>query len=483
MRISRDTMYQGGFTLVELMISMLVSSVIVVAIAFFVADTGRQIAKSEHEQLAKNDLMGVLSLMERDIQRTGVGLPLDAPVQDVLQGLPSLRYELNALMNFSIRDIDPNATGGDGSDELFLGGPGIQLGSSGSLFHIVTDGEAETGFADRVRVARHDGFNVPANYAAGGSPLDPLTVGGSPVEFISIVSSQGNWRVQKPLEISGIAALNNGTADDRLELTYDNAAARANTDAVSQEGDLVFYYRGGMTAKYEESLVPMVRWYLDKGGNRTGTIYRQIIPNPGLPTWDGTSTVPAMPDTSVRTADANRQTTPILSNVVDFQLSYLVWPCQSGGPTWVDHLIDEETGTGEFAAAWGGSIGSYNNNLDPEGIADRYMALRGRLMAVRVSIILEQDISADTAAAAGDRDPTFPNGVVGALTVENHVNAAADFDPDKRYLSIQQTFDPTNLRLKTPVSGLEPFPPIRENAMDAQTFDASNGFCKGKIAS
>lgn len=192
-----------------------------------------------------------------------------------------------------------------------------------------------------------------------------------------------------------------------------------------------------------------VHWYL----RNDGTLMRRTLTNPNVACTP--SQCPEM---------------PILPNVRDLQIAYLFWPCQAGAPVWLSNLIYQRTGSGES-----GYIANPANRLASGyplgsllGIMRRMMIVRERLIAIRVSLLIE---------IPGEKPEGYttpPN-----IVVENHTNTG--LNPRRTYLLVQEVFDPVNLRLKP---GARMFLPIRSATNDLATFNGNfcDAVCTGSCA-
>ena len=446
---------EQAFTLVEAMVAMVIAAIFLLSSSFLVSSIGGETSRAEARQRVKDDVAVAISILRSDVENAGTGMPYDVAVQNPLLDLPTLETDLETLAWYTIYDLDAN----NGPDELYLGGAAIQSGWVGGLGMIVVDDGPN--FID---VARIDGPEFPVTYVAGGcnssgDPYVPGAVCGQPEPIYFNLMGPSGWVYQDPVAIESIIEAPVG---DSLRINYVDPGPRGLR--TPSPGQVVNFYRnvfnGGLQVVPRS--VPMARWYLDQpnGVGTRGTLMRETrFVSPGVNAGD--------PPTPPRIG--NTQT--ILENVVDFQVSFLVWRCNTG-PEWVDHLLDEVSaapaGDGEFD---NNGSGNYEDGLLVGNLARRYLALRGRLLAVRATLLFE------TNAQATSGDHTFPGGAVGDLTLDNHTILGASLDATREYFSAQYSFDPLNIRLKTPMAGIFPFTPIRDAGIDAQT-SAGFGYCR-----
>lgn len=455
MRVARAR--SGGFTLVEAMIAMVIAAIFIVSSSMLVSSIGGETGRNELKQRLRDDVRVALDLLRNDIEMAGTGMPFDVATKDPFFDLPDLESDLEAMSVHSIYDIDRN----NGADELFLGGVALQSGWVGSVASVVVGSGA--GFVD---IARLDGPALPVTYVNGGcnsmgDPYVPGAVCGQPGPlFFNLMGSNG-WVYQDPLQVETVTKAP-APAVETLRISYTDPGPRLGKSvAVGQV--MNFYrraYNGGVAVSPRS--IPVARWYLDQpgGAGTSGNLMRELrFVSPGNGPLD--------PPTAISVG--NREV--ILKNVVDFQTSFLVWRCNSG-PEWVNHLFDESaspSGAGEFDA---GGTGNYVATANAEGRAQRYMAMRERLLSVRTSFLLRTD-----ARKVGD-DMTFASGAVADLQLDNHVNGAATLDSTSEYFSTQYSFDPLNLRIKTTEGSIFPYPPVRDSGTDVQFL--MGGVCRGQ---
>lgn len=413
-----------GFTLIELMVASLISAVVVVGAASYLGNIGTRSARAYTEAIVKDDVLATLNALKRDILLAGTGIPEDLMALDPI-ALATSGGEATAafIADAVIRDQD--AVGPTGADSLTVGG--VALDSGGPRTGVVI---AESVLANQVAVSRQDSIAIAELYdPAKPSYLDPVEG-----DYISVLDPADGWRSASPLLIRNVGwnSLNIG----RFDITVAGNFA-----------PLPFYDEVAIYQRAVNGIAPghlqQARWALAiTAGDQTGNLERTHIQDAANASVSALAPV------------------VMLDNVVDFQVSFLVWSCGDAEPTWTDHLWDAVADTGEFSTA-----SCYNPNPGGIGDADRFMAMRARLSGVRVTIVLrEREPRADGRAAD---NPQFDPGLPGQITVDN--NTRTGLDTRYRYYVVEQVFDPYNLRLKTATSGTELYPPVRDLSMAQAT--------------
>ena len=452
-------MHTGGFTLVELMISMVVAAGLLTTIAMAVASLAETYGASYAERQMKDSVETALRLLEGDIRRVGRALPADVLGAGPLDMLPH-----QALVQFLYQNLVRDINSNNQPDQLWLSGAGMDGSPTAERSSYVADYDPATGV---LRVIRMDGDGVPDQYVppstAPSDPEDPAlfaghNFGGLAPLYVTISHPMAAFRSPAPLPIQTLTPVANLFGEhSHFDLQLLNIATLA---APPQAGDMVWYQRvvrnldGTFSAPQH---MQQARWYWvpDPADPNVGSLYRQLVADPA----DPISPTPELDGV------------PILDNVVDFQVAFLIWPCGGAAPIWVDHLLDGQSNTGAFSGA------PFLTGVIYSAQADRLMALRERLMAVRVSILLRE---------ANPRPNTITDlfGAAGpsSFQVEDRtLNPGAPIDGRYRHFLIQQVYDPVLLRLSTdPDDPLQTFPRVRSAAVDAATFDGNTGACRGR---
>lgn len=446
-----------GFTLVELMTGMAASAIILLAVAMTVASIGEQYGATFAERRMRDSLNAVLALLERDIRVTGRGLPPDLLTQGPIN-LAVSQAEIAWFYNNLFRDV--NST--NAPDQLWLSGAGMDASPNSERTSFVV------GYANpNLTILRSDGGGVPAAWTAGlpstaatDLPDVALFAGfglGLPMFYVSILNQQSGFLSAAPLAIQAIAPVANALGEhDQYTITLQNPADLA---AQPQAGQQVFFSQVIRNADGTYSTpehLQQARWYwvASAADPNVGTLYRHLVADPtdppsGNPTVDGV---------------------PVLDNVVDFQVAFLVWPCGAAGPTWIDHALDAGSGSGHFAGA------PYRAGNSAANMADRLLALRERLMAVRVTFLLREALP-----KPGLLDDVFGPAPQAFVNEDRALNPGAQIDNDYRHFVVQRIYDPVALRVST--SSEDPdenFPKVRSIAVDASTRDLSTGVCTGR---
>lgn len=411
---------QAGFTLVELMISSVIASIIIVAAAAFIARIGSQAAQMQRSQDINDNMSTALHILGQDIMHTGFGFPQAVPVQSPIE---LDQTQMRWIWQTVIQDADNGANNalhgfpsGHGGDALWLGGVGFDLsGTSSKVNFLVQD----------------SGMGMPAiqmahwTRAADGSvALDPLVSDGVLEEYLFFVSPTLGWRSQNGVRATAVFAPSPGVVE---------ATVNPVLPVGVQAGDMVYHVRDLAPGELPPPwLMQQVVWFVDDNRNLT----RRYIPDPQ--------------NSPGRFADLR-----VMRNVIDFQVAYQIWPCGGNGPVWVDDLIGHFTG------------GNYVPGLESSRI---FMSMRQRLMAIRVSMLVE-----DTATASVLR--TFFGGQ-DEIVLENNVNAVRT---DRDHFLVSQTFDPINLRAKTGTGNNVSYPRILSQALDQRSRNAGGGICDARV--
>lgn len=399
----------AGFTLVELLISVAVSSIIIVGAAAMLANMGRSSAGEQVEQRTKENAKTALSLLAQDIRHAGYGVPVELPVQRSVD-LTGNSADFDRMYNLSIDNV--NRT--NGADELLLGGIGMDLTPAGTQAHFILDGPSPNTF----RIPRVDGFG-------NGFLMRPEVASGDVALYVTVVDPQKGW--QSGDEAVVVDTVSPMTNPDVIEVEAESSVS-------AEQGDYAYFMLG--PASSAPGAMQTVRWRL--AGD---TLFREFQNNP--------------PGTPV--------TYPVLDEVVDFQVAYLVWRCNTGGPQWIHDLTDEFKNNAGGYRAGGGVVAR----------ANRFMAMRERLMAIRVSMLIRQPVE-----RYQPNEPWFAAPSDQTYVLEDHSND--NIDRHFRYLVVEQVIDPINLRLKTGTAGTQLYPRILNSALDQKT--VSGGTCDARAS-
>jgi hypothetical protein len=163
----------------------------------------------------------------------------------------------------------------------------------------------------------------------------------------------------------------------------------------------------------------------------------------------------------------------MLSDVVDFQVAYLVWRCGAAQPAWVYDIWNRTAGSGEFLGA------GYDPRPGAVGVAGRFMAMRERLIAIRVTLLLRSRERRPDAGAGG----LMAASASADAKIENHTIALGTLDRGYAYWTVQQVFDPINFRLRQPVdSANAEFSWVR-TAVEDQRKRTTFGWCSDRPVS
>lgn len=477
----------AGFTLVELLVATSISVLMILGVSYFMGSLGRQSSRMQQEHNSYLNLEGALALLRRDIAQMGVGIPWGIFGQHPVQlRIPDMvdwvaRYTFNNADNGGVG----NAWGGSpgnrmpGSDEIWLGGVGMDLHPSSQKSGLAFVSGAGTGFQtySLFLTARND---LASAYWEGYGGVHPQaafdfqgkTSLGMPGDQVIIFAPEFGWLSCNTQGINLNSAASFGTYNNNPTLCgpilVDRVSAAAGypgaLQVVADPTSTRAFWANQTTARAYAiatrststsatgnpvAVLTAAHWYL----RNDGTLMRRVLTN---------STVQCNP---VQCPEM-----PILTGVRDFQIAYLLWPCQGTEPIWVSDLLYQRTAGGETGYLVNPS-NRFATGYPPGsllGIMRRMMILRERLLALRISLLIE---------VPGEKPEGYTN--PGTILVENHVNSG--LNPRSYYYLVQEVMDPTNLRLK---SGARVYLPIRSVADDLATFNGSfcDAVCTGNCA-
>lgn len=448
----------AGVTLVELMIGMVVSSIVLLSIGVAVSSIGEQFGAALTERRMKDSISSVFALFERDVRAFGRGIPPDLLTKGPVN-IALVQADIHWVYENIFRDI--NAT--NAPDQIWFSGAGMDAGTDGERTSFVVDYAAPD-----ITALRMDGRGVLMHYTAGAPAsapsdlVDPAVYSGFglgiPPSYISILNPSSGFISAAPLALAAIVPLSNSFGeDDLLQLTLQNPGALASTPVPGQQIFLSKAIRNGDGTISAPQHLQQARWYwiADAADPEVGTLYRQLVADPVAPV-SVNPTIDGM---------------PVLDNVVDFQVAYLVWPCDGLRPVWTDHLLNSNTNSGMFSGAPFRSGNAYPVR------ADRLLALRERLMSIRVTIMVRE-------AQPRPRlfDEIFGTGNPQAFRNEDRQLAdGAGINGDYRHFVMQQVYDPVSFRVSTSADDPgETFPKVRSVAADNATQDPLSGACTGR---
>lgn len=473
-----------GFTLVELMVATVISVTMILGVSLFMASLGRQSSRMQTEQNQYLNLGVTLTLLKQSVAQMGSGVPWallgQSPAQmrwpDMVDWIA--RYTFTNADNVAVA----NAWGGSapnkmpGTDEIWLGGVGMDFTpSSQKVSSAFYSGALAAGYTPV------DNFVVPRNDLAGGfwngfsgyhpAPSFDLTGGGGlglAGDQVALFDPEQGWlscgggglnlNNQYPFgtltnpSLCGPILVNTATipgATPALVLVnLDASSPRRFWTSLSTQGRAYAVTMRNPTGNPGTTIGPLqaVHWYL----RNDGTLMVRYLPGPGA------------------VCPGECPETPVLTGVRDFQISYLVWPCQGAAPVWVSNLIYQRTAGGE-----GGYFANPANRFHNApagsllGMMRRLMTMRARLLALRVSLLME---------VPGARPEGYT--VPPAITVENHTNTG--LNPQRYYYLVQELMDPVNFRLKL---GARSYIPIRSATDDAATYNGlfCDALCTGNL--
>lgn len=411
----------AGFTIAELAVASTIAAIVIVAAGQFVASVGADSARQHVEQKAADNARAALSVFGRDVLQTGFGIPQAVPVQSALD---MNVVQMGWIWNHIIQDADngnanplfplPNART---SDVIKLGGVGMDLVSTGSRVNVVA-ADFVGGVNGPLQLVRWD----QAGFAYGGNrtaDLDP-----QPGDRLIILSQAQGWRGNAPFVVG---AATTEVTPGLLDVFTTAPMPQA------QESDYVYTVRahGGPAAPMAEPwLLQSTTWFVSD----TGMLTRRYHPDPENEPGDFVDI-------------------PVLRNVEDFQVAYLVWPCGGAGPIWIDDL------SGHFLG------GAYVPGV---ANAKTFMSIRERIMAIRATVLLRLE-------TAGVHETLFTSRGQDTLMVENNLAAGLQREGFS-YVLVSEVYDPINLRVKTGTNNQVAYPRIVSPALDART-GGGTGLC------
>lgn len=385
-----------GFTLIELTITTVIVSIVVLAATELNVQQTREMAKFKGEAEAQTLLNGTMSMISRDIQKAGLGVRWVPEVTDLAMSA-DLKTEQNIIINDFDGAVDPTDLSGQGalasaatflggplmagSDQLILAGTDMPLDAAsrgyGQITHLVNSqtlilrrSDATEFFVEKGRVVIVNAYHERA-VTAGGAQTFQIAAVNTAGEDVTLTLVESIFDVSQidGGEVYSISDLGNGAATPPL-------------------------YK--------------VHWALTADGYLVRSLFWGTAPN------DYTK--------------INRQT--MLTDIKDFQVSFTAWPCDAVASDTIEtHHMDTIFGNG----AW--------FTTDPI----RFRAQRARLHGVRVSVLAEVPLSAAT-YYAGRNAHLIP----GQTTLDLQNNVVAGLTADNAYVIEERFVEPFNYRTFEP---------------------------------
>lgn len=388
-------MQQEGFTLVELMVVIVMSSVILLGALEFT--TFQQYRSAELSRRIENQTNVMIALQQigRDIFQAGfgamdiptasAGTPPEIMANDL--ALANLDGGLSGtqLFNKSVGGVWPTVAG---SDELILAATSYGRAPVANRFAHVVSGSTQTSL-------------VLADY--GNDPFQP---GDSIILFAPNRSAYPKFPLQQIYKIAGVATYPGNPNLYTVQLAIP-------LPSVPADGTIVF---GVVPNPAREKLYKVQYAVIDGGNQPSGEPPRGELRR--IRFLNGASSYAA----------STWEALPLLSNVLDFQVQFLVFPCNVGAsaPVWMD-----SPDTTEFVV--GGS--AYPDDLS------RIVHRRARILAVRVTLLVEAERKIRSGISNIHLAPN-----VTTLQVQNHT--VVGLVPDKEYILREEIFDPINYRMR-----------------------------------
>jgi len=473
----------AGFTLVELMVVTVISSVILLAGTQFLASFGQRVGEQTAEQRMQDQTTITMDLLERDVARAGLGIPIRL-MQSIVasNGRPaafganidcsggSARIDLDTqaqwVRRFTFRDINNDASGNlDGgvphaspgdkladTDELFVGGVGLNYTqTSGKIAPVMPANLVNDSSNGRIFLARSDFSGGGAAFADAAAAFDPRAQ--VPNEYISVVDGVHGWYNSSngPNAIQNVAPSSLGFSDvDGIsplwEVTFDGDDLACRPQTQSDGAPMAYFLRGG--SGQPPWFLQLAHWYL----RDDNVLVRRFCHDPGR-------------------APQDCRDTPVMDGVLDFQVAFEVWRCGDGGPpTWVHWLEGHFFEGAELNA--GADYADGFNNL--HGLGHRFEAMRSRLHGVRATLLVEWDRTQPSSSVGR----VLPPGQT-SITIEDRT--ITGLDPNRRYALVELMMDPANLRNRNrpPLSANATSSFGRVNSQQADLATVNGSRCEG----
>lgn len=420
---SRGLGNSSGFTLVELIVVTIMSSFILLAALEFTTFQQYKSAELTDRIERQTDVMVAMRKIGRDIFLAGYGAP-DIPANTVSTVSEILANDIalttiDAGQSFieperrSLNSVFPLVAG---SDELIMAGTRYSPEPVAGRFGTIMDGPGLSAF----RVALIDG--------------DPFRAGD---KMIFVAPNRSSFPEAPAVQIY--------TASN---VVLDPTNANAYTVTLSLPLPSI---PASGTEIYGHSPNP--------SGERLHKVQYAVIDNQNQPTGEpprGTLSRIRFSNGARQLASAGLERLDILDNVLDLQVQFLVYPCDSAvnAPVWLDDPDRQEF---DIASRY------------PTELA-RAVHRRGRVIAVRVSVLVlaQRMLGAGGDGVGGTANIHLQPGQT-SIVVQNHT--VSGINSENEYILRESVYDPVNYRLRDGNWA------VRDPASHMNTFNVTGGDC------